>query len=41
MSDAQRTRLFHLIEAYVNGLESRDFVSSPGLQCASCEFFNE
>ncbi|MDR3405881.1 MAG: PD-(D/E)XK nuclease family protein [Chthoniobacter sp.] len=41
MSDAQQTRLFRLMEAYVEGLERRDFVPSPGLQCVSCEFFNE
>jgi putative RecB family exonuclease len=41
MSDAQQTRLFRLMEAYVDGLERRDFVPSPGLQCVSCEFFNE
>jgi putative RecB family exonuclease len=41
MNESQRTRLFHLIEAYVEGLERRDFVPAPGLQCASCEFFNE
>jgi len=41
MSDHQQTRLFHLMEAYVDGLERRDFVPSPGLQCAACEFFNE
>jgi len=41
MSDQQQTRLFHLIESYINGLDMRDFVPSPGLQCVSCEFFNE
>lgn len=41
MSDDQQTRLFRLMEAYVDGLERRDFVPSPGLQCVSCEFFNE
>ena len=41
MSDPQQTRLFRLIEAYVDGLDRRDFVPSPGLQCVSCEFFNE
>jgi len=41
MSDPQQTRLFHLIEAYVRGLDRRDFVPSPGLQCTSCEFFHE
>lgn len=41
MSESQQTRLFHLIEAYVEGLDRRDFIPSPGLQCAGCEFFNE
>ena len=41
MRDTQQTRLFRLIEAYVHGLEREDFVPSPGLQCVSCEFFNE
>jgi putative RecB family exonuclease len=40
MSEHQQTRLFHLMEAYVDGLDRRDFVPSPGLQCAACEFFN-
>ena len=41
MSEQQQTRLFHLMEAYVDGLDRRDFVPSAGLQCVSCEFFNE
>ena len=41
MSESQQARLFHLIESYVAGLERRDFVPSPGLQCVRCEFFNE
>ena len=41
MSDGQQSRLFRLIEAYVTGLDREDFVPSPGLACASCEFFNE
>ena len=41
MTDAQQTRLFRLVEAYVDGLDRRDFVPAPGLQCVSCEFFNE
>jgi putative RecB family exonuclease len=41
MSEHQQTRLFHLIEAYDHGLDVRDFVPSPGVQCASCEYFNE
>lgn len=41
MSDQQRTRLFYLIEAYAHGIDERYFVPSPGMQCASCEFFAE
>jgi putative RecB family exonuclease len=41
MEDRQQSRLFTLIEGYVHGLEHRDFIPSPGLQCVSCEFFNE
>jgi putative RecB family exonuclease len=41
MTDRQHSRLFTLMDAYVHGLEHRDFIPSPSLQCASCEFFNE
>ena len=41
MSEPQQSRLFHLIGAYTEGLGHRDFIPSPGLQCAACEFFNE
>jgi putative RecB family exonuclease len=41
MSDAQRVRLFRMIESYVEGLAREDFVPSPGIHCAGCEFFNE
>ena len=40
-TEAQVTRLFRGIESYVAGLEREDFVPSPGLQCASCQFFPE
>jgi len=40
-TDLQKTRLFKIIESYVNGLNRSDFIPSPGLQCASCEFFSE
>jgi putative RecB family exonuclease len=40
-SDLQVTRLFRWMESYIKGLQSRDFVPAPGIQCASCEFFNE
>jgi CRISPR/Cas system-associated exonuclease Cas4 (RecB family) len=41
VTEAQITRLFHVIQAYVEGLERDDFVPSPGIHCSSCEFFNE
>jgi hypothetical protein len=37
----QRTRLFRQIESYVNGLDRRDFVPSPGFHCAGCEYLAE
>jgi len=40
-TEAQRTRLFRLMESYVGGLQREDFIPSPGLQCASCVFFQE
>ena len=40
-TDGQRTRFFRLIESFVDGVQREDFVPSPGLQCASCQFFNE
>lgn len=39
MSEDQEARSFTLMESYVTGLDRRDFVPSPGLQCANCEFF--
>ena len=41
MSDAQQTRLFRQMEAYLECLQRRDFIPSPGMHCSSCEFFNE
>jgi CRISPR/Cas system-associated exonuclease Cas4 (RecB family) len=41
MNETQRVRLMKLIESYVEGLAREDFVPSPGIQCAGCEFFNE
>jgi len=40
-TEQQVTRLFHVIDAYVDDLERRDPVPSPGLQCASCDFLGE
>ncbi len=39
-SQQQQSRLFRLIDSYVDGLD-RDFVPAPGLQCAACDFWNE
>jgi putative RecB family exonuclease len=41
MSPPQQTRLFRQMEAYLEGLQCRDFIPSPGMHCSSCEFFNE
>jgi len=41
ISEKQRSRLFRSIESYMEGVEREDYVPSPGLQCAACEFFSE
>ena len=41
MSQEQQTRLYRQMESYLDGLQRKDFVPSPGMQCSSCEFFNE
>jgi putative RecB family exonuclease len=40
-NEAQIARLYRVIEAYLKGVAWEDFVPSPGIQCAACEFFNE
>jgi CRISPR/Cas system-associated exonuclease Cas4 (RecB family) len=40
-TDQQVNRLFHLIDAYVDDLERRDPIPSPGMQCSMCEFLPE
>ena len=40
-TDNQVNRLFHLIDAYVDDLERRDPIPSPGMQCSMCEFLPE
>ena len=37
----QEVRFLRLVESYTNGIQREDFVPSPGLQCAACEFFAE
>lgn len=41
ISEKQRSRLFRSIDSYMDGVEREDYVPSPGLQCAACEFFSE
>ena len=41
MSPPQETRLYRQMEAYLDGLQHQHFIPSPGMQCTSCEFFNE
>ena len=41
IGERERSRLLRVIDSYVAGLEQRDFIPSPGLQCAACEFFHE
>ncbi|MEA3208568.1 MAG: putative RecB family exonuclease [Chthoniobacter sp.] len=40
-TEAQTTRFFRLVESYVRGVETEDYVPAPGFQCACCEFLNE
>ena len=37
----QEVRFLRLVESYTDGIQREDFVPSPGLQCAACEFFAE
>lgn len=41
MTAVQESKLLRSIESFVNGVERADWVPSPGLQCSSCEYFNE
>ena len=41
ISEKQKRKLFQSIESFVDGVQREDWVASPGLQCAACEFFNE
>lgn len=41
MTERQQTRLFRSIESYLDGLDRKDFVPSPGMGCMGCEFFHE
>lgn len=37
----QEKRLFHLMGSFVAGVQRKDWVPSPGMACASCQFFHE
>jgi len=41
IDDVQEHRLYHVMESYADGLQRADWVPSPGLQCASCQFLTE
>ncbi len=41
IGEREQSRLLRVIDSYLIGLERRDFIPSPGLQCVSCEFFHE
>lgn len=41
MLEYQQSRLFRLMEDYVDGLERGDFIPAVGMQCLGCEFQNE
>jgi putative RecB family exonuclease len=41
ITERQQGKLYRSIESFVDGVQREDWVASPGLQCASCEFFNE
>ena len=41
ISDVQEHRLYHVMKSYVHGLERKDWVPSPGMQCASCQYLSE
>jgi putative RecB family exonuclease len=41
VSEGQKSRLFRIIDSYLNGLDREDYLPAPGMQCSGCEFFNE
>ncbi len=41
MTSQQQLRLFRQMEAYLEGIERRDFIPSPGMQCSSCQYITE
>ena len=41
ITQQQIDRLYRQVDSYVEGVQASDFVPSPGMQCASCQYFNE
>jgi putative RecB family exonuclease len=41
VGDRERSRLLRVIDAYLEVLDRGAWIPSPGLQCASCEYFRE
>ena len=41
MTEEQQTRLFRQLESFVSGIEREDYVTSPGMQCVMCSYFNQ
>ncbi len=41
MSVQQETRLFRLLDSYVEGVSRQDYVPSLGLNCLGCQYFSE
>lgn len=41
LTDQREQKFLRQVESYVDGVEREDFIPSPGLQCASCEYFHE
>ncbi len=40
-TEIQTTRFMRMVESYVRGIQSSDYVPAPGFACASCEFIQE
>lgn len=41
MGNAQKTKLFRMLDSYVEGVQREDYVPSPGLHCSQCEYYRE
>jgi hypothetical protein len=40
-TETQTTRFLRLVESYVRGVQSEDYVPAPSFACAACEFIHE